>query len=241
MGSVAKSVGPGVGIVFTFPGQGSYNRAALRELYTSYPQTAPYFVQADQISRRFLGCEFLPVVLANSAEEHDARLKACPDLDQIGIYLTEVLIARLLMEGGLKPDLLLGHSFGELAALAVSGVYTIETGLKVVCQRVLMLQCLGDVGKMAAASCDAERAGEMIRALGASSLQISVINHPRQTVISGTALDLDELAKVMNRQGISLTVLKSRYPFHSTFLEPAVQPFRAALKSHAFQSARIPV
>ena len=241
MGSVAKSVGPGVGIVFTFPGQGSYNRAALRELYTSYPQTAPYFVQADQISRRFLGCEFLPVVLANSAEEHDARLKACPDLDQIGIYLTEVLIARLLMEGGLKPDLLLGHSFGELAALAVSGVYTIETGLKVVCQRVLMLQCLGDVGKMAAASCDAERAGEMIRALGASSLQISVINHPRQTVISGTALDLDELAKVMNRQGISLTVLKSRYPFHSTFLEPAVQPFRAALKSHTFQSARIPV
>ncbi len=92
-------------VVFTFPGQGSYYDTVLRELYTSYPQTVPYFLQANDITQRFLEWEFLPLITASSSEEHDERLKACPDLDQIGIYLTEVLIARILMQHGIKPDL----------------------------------------------------------------------------------------------------------------------------------------
>jgi acyl-CoA thioesterase FadM len=153
---------PGKKTVILFPGQGSYHHKILRELYTSCPQTAPYFHLANNIALRFLEHEFLPLVTASSPEEHDHLLKACPDLNQIGIYMTGVLTARFLMHGGIKPDLLLGHSFGELAALATAGVYTIETGMKIVCQRILALQSLHEAGKMVAVSCGPDRAKEAI-------------------------------------------------------------------------------
>ena len=229
------------GVTFTFPGQGSYSYTALRDLYTAYPQTVPHFHQASDIGRELLKGDFLSLVTADSASEHDERLNACPDLDQIGIYLAEVLIAKLLIESGVKPALLVGHSFGELAALATGGAYSIETGVRIVCHRVLALQSKAEPGAMAAVSCDLERAKRCIAELGSDSIEISVINHPRQVVVSGKLSDLEELSTIANRQGISLTLLKSKYPYHSSFLAHAVTPFRTALEAYSFRPAKVPV
>ena len=137
-------------LVFTFPGQGSYHAPVLEELFERYPYGAK-FEAADRTSRRILGHEFLPLAAGNPANREQA-LKACPSLDQVAIYVTNVLIADVLMNAGVRPDLLLGHSFGELAALAVGGAYSFETGVKIVCQRSISLQPLRAAGKMAAVS-----------------------------------------------------------------------------------------
>ncbi len=241
MRSVSSATEVGPGATFTFPGQGSYSYTALRELYSFYPQTAPYFERANDISRELLNGDFLALATAASVKEHDERLNACPDLDQIGIYLTEVLVAKILIEHGVKPALLVGHSFGDLAALATAGVYSIEAGLRIVCQRVLALQAHATPGAMAAASCDLEHAKQCIAELGNDSIEISVINHPRQTVVSGKLSALDELGAILNRRGVSLTLLRSKYPYHSSFLEGAVTPFRHALETFDFRPAKIPV
>ncbi|MFY9622140.1 MAG: SDR family NAD(P)-dependent oxidoreductase [Pyrinomonadaceae bacterium] len=229
------------GITFTFPGQGSYSFEVLRELYNAYPQTVSYFHEANTVARDLLKADFLSLVTATSKEQHDERLNACPNLDQIGIYLTEVLVAKILIESGLRPALLVGHSFGELAALATAGVYSIETGLRIVCDRVLALQSMAEPGTMAAVSCDLTRARGYLEELGNNSIEVSVINLPRQTVISGKSAELEALRDVLNRQGVSLTPLKSRYPYHSSFLNRAVVPFRTALEAYDFRPARIPV
>ncbi len=229
------------GIIFTFPGQGSYSHRILGELYTSFPETSSYFHQANDIGRELLKGDFLSLVSSTSDKEHDERLSACPDLDQIGIYLTEVLIAKILIESGVKPALLVGHSFGELAALATGGAYSIETGLRIVCHRVLALQSMAQPGAMAAISCDLERVRRCIQELGSDSIEISVINHPRQAVVSGKLSDLEALSTIANRQGVSLTVLKSKYPYHSSFLARAVAPFRVALEAYDFRPANVPV
>lgn len=229
------------GIAFTFPGQGSYSAKVLRELYDAYPQTVPYFHEANKTSRELLKADFLSLVTASSDEEHDERLNACPNLDQIGIYLTEVLIAKILIESGVRPSLLVGHSFGELAALATAGVYSIETGLRIVCHRVLALQSMAQPGAMAAVSCDLERARQYLEDFGSNSIEVSVINLPRQTVVSGKPSELEAFRDTLNPRGVSLTLLKSRYPYHSSFLAPAVAPFRAALEAYDFGAAKFPV
>lgn len=226
-------------LVFTFPGQGSYHAPVLEELFTRYPYGVQ-FEAADRTSRRILGHEFLPLASGNPAHREQA-LKACPDLDQVAIYVTDVLIADLLMNAGVRPDLLLGHSFGELAALAAGGAYSFETGLKMVCQRSIALQPLRAAGKMAAVSCGAEQAAKLIQASGGRTLEIAVVNHDRQTVISGEALELRALGEAAAPQGINLTTLRARYPFHSDLLAPAAAPFRASLCSYAFQPPAIPV
>jgi 3-oxoacyl-(acyl-carrier-protein) synthase/malonyl CoA-acyl carrier protein transacylase/NAD(P)-dependent dehydrogenase (short-subunit alcohol dehydrogenase family) len=226
-------------LVFTFPGQGSYSAPVLEELFRNYP-CSQQFEAADRISRRILGHAFLPLAEGNPAHREQA-LKAFPSLDQIAIYVTNVLIADVLMSAGVLPDLLLGHSFGELAALAAGGVYSFETGLSIVCQRCISLLPLGTVGKMAALSCGSGRATSLIEASGGKTLQIAVVNHDRQTVISGNEAELTALGNVAARQGVNLTILGSRYPFHSALLGPAVTPFRAMLCSYAFRQPVIPV
>ena len=226
-------------LVFTFPGQGSYSAPVLEELYQRFPYNAQ-FDAADRIARRILGHAFLPLAAGNPAEREQS-LKAFPSLDQVAIYVTDVLIADVLTAAGIRPDLLLGHSFGELAALAAGGAYSFEAGVTMVCQRCISLQPLQTAGRMAAVSCGPEKAAALILASGGKTLQIAVINHDRQTVISGNEAELTALGNVAAQQGINVTVLASRYPFHSALLSPAVAPFRAMLCGHTFRQPSIPV
>jgi acyl transferase domain-containing protein/NAD(P)-dependent dehydrogenase (short-subunit alcohol dehydrogenase family) len=227
-------------LVFTFPGQGSFNGDVLRELYESSVWQAE-FMQARNICSHTLGHDFLPLIESRSQEQREQILKECPDLDQVGIYVADYLPAAGLIAAGLTPDLLLGHSLGELAALAVAGCYTFETGLRIVCQRAAILSHFASGGRMAAISCNSERAIQLIGGLKGSSLEIAVRNHKRQTVVSGLPAELERLRESAASQGISVTSLKSRHPFHSSLLRPVVEPFRLMLCGYAFEPAAIPV
>src|SRR6185436_3107906 len=91
-GSVGK-------LVFTFPGQGSFHANILSELFER-DAYRPQFDAADRITRRILGQPFLPLT--------QGATPAYPDLDQVGIYVTEFLLADLLISSGVQPHLLLG-------------------------------------------------------------------------------------------------------------------------------------
>lgn len=233
-------------LVFLFPGQGSYDAEILHELYTRHPETVPGFVQADEAARRLLGEPFLPLVTADSPERRRELAETSPDLQQLGIFLTGVETARLLEGRGVRPGLFAGHSFGELAALGAAGVFDVKAGVEIVCQRVLALRSVETLGiqspgAMAALSCGPERVEELLRELRRETLEIAVLNHPRQTVVSGPRRDLEALATLAASRAVSLTFLKSRYPFHSSHLAPAVQRFAASLRTHDFAPPRVPV
>ena len=102
----------------------------LNAIYRELPETQPIFHQADAIARRELGQVLLPLVQASTRADHDRLLEQNPDIPQIGIFLGAALIAQLLIERGAKPELLVGHSMGEFAALATAGVYPLETGVE---------------------------------------------------------------------------------------------------------------
>ena len=227
-------------LAFTFPGQGSFSGDVLRGLHESSTWRTE-FQQAQDICRYILGHDFLLLVESRSQEEQERILKACPDIDQVGIYVANYLTASGLIASGLTPDLVLGHSFGELAALAIAGIYSFETGLRIVCQRSAILSHLASGGRMAAVSCNADRTLELIHGLKDSPLEIAVLNHKRQTVVSGLPAELERLRESAASQGVSVTLLKSRHPFHSSLLQPLVEPFRLMLCGYAFQPATIPV
>jgi acyl transferase domain-containing protein/NAD(P)-dependent dehydrogenase (short-subunit alcohol dehydrogenase family) len=229
------------GTVFAFPGQGSFDVEVLHQLLTGFPTVAPWFEAADAAARRRLGEPFLPIVDAGTPAERQARAEAAPELQQLGIFLAGVALFQLLEEGGARPGLLLGHSFGELAALAAAGVFDRATGVDVVCDRVLALRAVSVAGGLAALSCGAERAEELLRLFGNSALVVAVVNHSRQTVVSGPREELERLVAYLAAQAVSATVLSSRYPFHSPHLAPAVDRFATALRRRRLAPARFPV
>ncbi len=221
---------PGPHTALLLPGQGGYDWPLLRELYLSQPELREHFQQADAVARSILGQAFLPLVLASTKDQHDRELGRFPELDQLGIFLLGVLLATLVQQRGLPAPVVLGHSVGEVAALTVAGALRIEEGLEVICRRIAALLALGlnDAG-MAALSCDQAQAEAAIAALGPSSLQLAVLNHSRQTVASGRRAELLALGEHLAQQGVTATLLKSRYPYHCRMLAAAVGPFAVGI------------
>ncbi|HTQ79373.1 MAG TPA: beta-ketoacyl synthase N-terminal-like domain-containing protein, partial [Thermoanaerobaculia bacterium] len=122
-----------------------------------------------------------------------------------------------------------------------AGVFSLEQGVEIVCRRVLSLRRAEVAGGMAALSCDPDRARGLLAKLPGKAVEIAVLNHPRQTVVSGRREDLAILAPIAAAQGITLTLLKSAYPFHCSLLKAAVEPFAASLRSCKLAPPRIPV
>lgn len=242
--AAAKGFEPGIvpdlllpsepGVVLLFPGQGSWDPAFLDELQRLDPTAAPLVRRINDIAVDAIGAGFLGQNTSGSAHAADAQ--------QVGIYASGVLSARYLIDRGVKPLLLLGHSFGEVAALAVGGAFDYEEGARLICARVASLQAVHQPpGGMLAVMCDESRAQALVDRIAPSSVEIALVNHPSQTVVSGTQADLQRLASVLRDHGISGIPLASRYPFHSSQLREAVAPFATAVRRIEVRPLHTPV
>ena len=227
-------------LVFTFPGQGSFDRQLLRNLYASQRALRPLYYAVDEAAGDILGIPFLPMLWSDGAAQGLSDAEEYRDLDQLGIYLANYATARLWLERGTTPDRLIGHSFGELAAFAVAGIYRFEEGARLVCQRVLSLQEAATSGKMAAVAAPAAQVRAALHTFAKAS-SISVINHAGQTVVSGPEEELSELRDRLAREAVSVTLLKSRYPFHSPLLSAASRAFGIAARGYRVEPPRYPV
>jgi acyl transferase domain-containing protein/NAD(P)-dependent dehydrogenase (short-subunit alcohol dehydrogenase family) len=221
--------------LWVFPGQGSFDRALLRQLYVSHRELRPLFYAVDEAAGDALGAPLLPSIL----DPAEPPLPD-PDLDQLGIYLANVAAARLWRDRGYVPAALAGHSFGELAAFTVAGVYAEAVGARVVCQRVLSLREAARPGGMLAVLTGAAETARIIAAVAPSAV-IAVVNHSRQTVVSAPHAELKAIIAAATAQRISTAPLQSRYPFHSPLLDVASRAFRIALRGHRVHAPSIPV
>src|SRR6185312_6603568 len=147
--------------VFSFPGQGAFELKVFRELSRD-ASAQDLLSAAEPVVQQTLGVSLRRLVDA-SDEEGAQLLAASPDLDQFGIILTELMLARRLAAKGIVPDAVIGHSFGEIAALCVAGCFTPEVALRVVAERVRALrQVTGPVGGMMALTVPLMRAKEVL-------------------------------------------------------------------------------
>jgi acyl transferase domain-containing protein/NAD(P)-dependent dehydrogenase (short-subunit alcohol dehydrogenase family)/acyl-CoA thioesterase FadM len=215
-------------LVFTFPGAGSSSPRLLADLGAlDFLGQGSLVNRAAQVCQDVLGVSLRPLLDGGDAGDH---LRANPALSQIVIYLANVIPARWLQEQGAKPDLLVGHSLGEIASLAIGGACTLENGLLAVAARARALEHAKAPGGMLALFCRAKSARSLIDVLGRTSLDLAVMNLVDQTVVSGTHADLEKLATLATQTGVPSTRLGSAYPFHSRLLEPCVAPFAEALQ-----------
>jgi len=139
-------------MAFFFPDAPSYDGRLLCELRTYLPYLADYFEQAEEVSRRIFRQSFLPLVDMDAIALHDQRLERCPQLADVGVVLTGVLIAEGLQEHGVTPDALIGDGLGELTALAVAGATDLSTALRLAALRALVMRPVNGNGASSSAS-----------------------------------------------------------------------------------------
>ncbi|XXX72430.1 SDR family NAD(P)-dependent oxidoreductase [Sorangium sp. So ce134] len=227
-GAPAREGGGGAAkVALLLPGQGSFDLRLLRALHARFDAARAAVAAAEPAARALLGASLAALVTAGEAEAR-AALEACADLDQLGILVQDYVAVALLRAAGLEPDVVAGHSLGEIAALAAGGAFSLEAAAEIVGRRVLALRG-APPGRMLAAHTGAERLRDEVQALGRDDVFVSVINAADQAVASGTADGIAALERRLAGAGVRATSLASRYAFHSPLLATAVGPFARAV------------
>lgn len=212
-----------------FPGQGAYYKGVLAAVYPLYPQIARTFAEIDEVCRPEFGQTLSSVLFETWPHSSEDVLQGLGNSSmQFALYGVDVAVYKILESHGLRPDALVGHSFGEIAALVCGGAFTVQEGAFIVAKRVKALERV-DTGNgyMAALGTDAARARKLLNLVEKQDAIVAVENHVEQTVISGTQEMMDTIGEISRCLKISFVRLNSPYPFHSSSLATCCQRFRS--------------
>ncbi|QIS14554.1 acyltransferase domain-containing protein [Nocardia arthritidis] len=217
-------------IAILFPGQGAWFAGALAEA-RSFPEAVEVLAEIDAAAIDLLGHRITDRLTAADSPDLDKLLAADPDLLQLAIYATSVVTYRILAARGLTPAVLMGHSFGEIAALVAAGAFSAGDGARIVFHRNAALREAGiPDGAMAALGTDTVQAERLLALLGDPETVIAVANRPDQTVISGHRSTVEAACAIAAVLGVGARTLPSPYPFHSPLLTLAAKDFHSRIQ-----------
>ncbi|MGQ0679021.1 MAG: ACP S-malonyltransferase [Actinomycetota bacterium] len=216
-------------IAWVFPGQGSQSPGMAARI-------APC-VQLFSRARSIMGCDLED--LCTVAAEPDFG----PETIQPALFITSVGIARSLAQLELRPDVVAGHSLGELAALVATGALSFEDGLRLVELRGRAMAAAGASnpgGMSAVLGLDLATIEQICRASG--EVWVANLNSPKQTVISGRT-DALEAASARCREAGAKRVVRLQVPIasHCPLMHSARTEFEAALSTVAWRQPLCPV
>ena len=219
---------------YIFPGQGAQFTGMGLELYENSPLAQELFERANKI----LGFHITDIMFEGTPEE----LKQTK-VTQPAIFLHSVILAKTLKDD-FKPEMVAGHSLGELSALVANGVLSFEDGLRLVSTRALAMQ----------KACEAQES-TMAAVLGLEDAMVENIcksvdgivvpanyNCPGQLVISGEISAIEKACELLVANGARRALkLPVGGAFHSPLMEPAREELAKAIENTEFNDPICPI
>ncbi|HLT40953.1 MAG TPA: type I polyketide synthase [Enhygromyxa sp.] len=221
-------------VVFVFPGQGS-----------QWPAMASALLRESSVFREHMqACAdaLAPHVDWSLLDVLDGEPSLLERVDVVQPVLWAMMIslAGVWRSLGITPDVVVGHSQGEIAAAHIAGILSLADSAKIVALRSRVIRSLAGTGAMAAVHLSADELHDHLQPYG-SRLSIGVDNGPASTVVSGEPQAIDALVASLDGQGIFARKVKVDYASHCAQIEPIRDQLLRMLADVRPQPASVPM
>ena len=214
-------------VAFVFSGMGPQWWGMGRQLLAEEPVFREVVKQCDALLRRYANLSLLKLATAASQSHIDETYIAQP-----AGFVLQVALAALWRSWGVEPDVIVGHSVGEVAAAHVAGVLSLEDAIRLIFHRSRLQQQAAGQGAMLAIGLPEQEAERLLVGYE-ERVSIAAINSPGDVTLSGDTAALQEIASALGRDLVFNRFLQVEVPYHS----PSMEPLRADLL-HSLQGIR---
>ncbi|KAL3493898.1 hypothetical protein BJX62DRAFT_234754 [Aspergillus germanicus] len=226
-------------VVFVFGGQTSTSIGLSRAVYNSSALLRSYLDKCDKILRSAGLKSIFPAIFQTEPIDDVVLLHSA-------LFSVQYACATSWLDAGLAPSALVGHSFGQLTALAVSGVLSLKDGIALVTGRARLMQTAWGpkTGEMISIQAELQTVSRLITQMeesGAGDLEIACFNGRASHVVVGTAEAVGRLQALLDGEGIRYKRLNVSHGFHSKFTEPILPGLEECARPVSFREPRIPI
>ncbi|REF00423.1 acyl transferase domain-containing protein [Thermomonospora umbrina] len=183
-------------LAFVFSGHGSQWAGMAREMLTDCPVFARAMTECDRAIAAECGWSVLDLIKGDEPKDHRAVDRAHPAL-----FAVQVALDAVWRSWGVRPDVVVGHSVGEVSAALAAGALSLEDAAKIICLRSATLARLAGTGAMAWVELSRERAEAELAGFE-DRLAVAVVNSPSSVVLSGDPAALDSVCGRLEGRGV---------------------------------------
>jgi acyl transferase domain-containing protein/NADPH:quinone reductase-like Zn-dependent oxidoreductase/acyl carrier protein len=222
-------------LVFVYTGMGPQWWKMGRELMEVEPIFRQKLEACDEIFHKHAGWSILKELLAD--EEHSVMAET--RVAQPANFLIQAALSELLKTYGIVPDVVVGHSVGEIPAAYISGALSLNDALLVSYHRSRLQQTTAGSGTMLAVGIPESEAGDLIKSY--KTVSIAAVNSPASVTLSGKKAVLKKIAQVFEAKGIFNRMLQVEVPYHSYLMDSIKQELLDSLKNINPKENQVPI
>ena len=216
-------------VAFVYTGQGSQWVGMGQALYETEPVARAVLDRCEAVFREVRGASLLDVMFGRDGATGDLGDTAW---EQPALYALECAVTALWASVGVRPEVVVGHSVGEIAAAQAAGVFSLDDGMRFAAARGALLSSM-EAGGMAAVFASPEQVAAAVEAHNATAtsvgLSIAADNGAHQ-VVSGPVADIETISERLGSEGIRVRRLNTAKAFHSALVDPVLDGLDAALE-----------
>ncbi|SDU02293.1 type I polyketide synthase [Stappia sp. ES.058] len=221
------------GLAFAFSGNGAQWAGMGQQAYQADGAFREAFETTDRHFMAVSGWSLVTMLFSADLDTEIGRTEIAQPL----LFALQVAMVQALKQRGISPDMVIGHSVGEIAAAWCAGMLDLKTATRIIHVRSTQQEVVRHLGSMAALLLPEDEARAAIASSGLPGLELSAINSARSVTVTGPTDSIDAFARHARTNRWALRKLEIVYPFHSALVDPIEIPLRDALGTIASSPA----